>query len=216
MDLYVVVGLDKLIEKLKDLAMRYGPDDAKVVLMIFFDVDCPACARMYKECGDYLQRLVREGKICIYYVDFPVHRGSEYAHVTLRRIYKNNPQAFLEVLRKVYMRQDDRDVIESLKDMNAKKEEIDVVMTCKKIGKEIGVRGTPTILIGIRSKNLGIVMEGYWGKGALEKLIERALNEDRELEKLITLLVLIGNVREYPPKTETKAETETAKRSETT
>ncbi len=207
MDLYIVLGFEKLLEKLKEYGLKYGSDDSNIVLVIFFDVDCPACARMYRDCEEYLRSLVNEGKITIYYMDFPVHKGSEYAHVVLRRIYKNNPEVFLEVLRKVYSRQDDKNVIESLKDYNAKPEEIEIVVTCKKIGKEIGVRGTPTILIGIRDKNMGIVMEGYWGKGAVQKIIERVLNRDKELEKLITLLILIGNVKEYPPRSETMAET---------
>ncbi len=211
MDLYIVLGLDKLLERLNEYGLKYGSDNANIVLVIFFDVDCPACARMYRECEEYLQKLVREGKVTLYYMDFPVHRGSEYAHVVLRRIFRNNPEVFFEVLRKVYSRQDDKKVIESLKDTNAKPEEVEVVMTCKKIGKDIGVRGTPTILVGIKDKNIGIVMEGYWGRGAIEKLIERIMNRDVELEKLITLLILIGNVKEYPPKSETK--TETAKQS---
>ncbi len=203
MDLYIVTNFSKVLEKMRELGLRYGDDEkSNVVVGIFFDVDCPACARMHRECGDYIMSLVRGGKIALYYLDFPVHRGSENAHVILRRIYRNNPDAFLEVIRKVYSNPDDKSFVESLKSTNVPKEEVDIVMTCKKFGKDLGVRGTPTMIIGMKSKNIALIIEGYWGRAATEKLIERALNEDKELEKLITLLVLIGNVREYPPKTE--------------
>ncbi len=215
MDLYIVTNFSKVLEKMRELGLRYGDDErCNVVLGIFFDVDCPACARMHRECGDYIMSLVREGKVALYYLDFPVHRGSENAHVILRRIYRNNPDAFLEVIRKVYSNPDDKSFVESLKNTNVPKEEVDIVMTCKKFGKDLGVRGTPTMLIGMKSKNIALVIEGYWGRAATEKLIERALTEDKELEKLITLLVLIGNIKEYPPKTETQ--TQTSEKTQTT
>jgi len=202
-----VTNFSKVLEKMRELGLRYGDDEkTNVVVGIFFDVDCPACARMHRECSEYIMSLVREGKISLYYLDFPVHRGSENAHVILRRIYRNNPDAFLEVIRKVYLNPEDKSFVESLKNVEVPKEEVEIVMTCKKFGKELGVRGTPTMLIGMRSKNIALVIEGYWGRAATEKLIERALTEDKELEKLITLLILIGNVREYPPRTETGGE----------
>ncbi len=201
MELYVITNLANILEKIRELGMRYGggSNDADVVLGIFFDVDCPACAKMHRECGDLIASLAREGKIELYYLDFPVHKGSEKAHVIMRRIFARNPDLFLETLRKIYSSPESaREFLESAKDVDISQEELDRVMNCKKFGKEIGVRGTPTLLIGIKSKNIALVVEGYWGKQAVEKLIEKAISKDKELEKLITLLILIGNVKEYP------------------
>jgi len=207
MDLYIVTNLVKVLEKMRELGLRYRENDnSDVVIGIFFDVDCPACARMHRECGEYLISLAREGKVDLFYLDFPVHKGSERAHVLVRRIFQRNPELFIETLRKIYS-QDGKDFVEKAKNLDVPQSEIDQVMSCKKFGKELGVRGTPTLLIGIKSKNIAIVMEGYWGRQAVEKLIEKALSKDRDLEKLITLLVLIGNIREYPPSEAGRAET---------
>ncbi len=217
MDLYIVTNFVKVLEKMRELGLKYRENSGSdIVIGIFFDVDCPACARMHRECGDSILSLAREGKVDLYYLDFPVHKGSEKAHVLIRRIFQKNPELFIETLRKIYSSQDGKEFVESAKNIDLPQSEIDQVMNCKKFGKELGVRGTPTLLIGIKSKNIAIVVEGYWGKQAVEKLIEKAVNKDKDLERLITLLVLIGNVREYPPRDTAKVKGTTTTESSTT
>lgn len=194
---------DKILDRIKYFGLPFGNvDNTDVIVGIFFDVYCPACARMFVECEDYLNSLVSDNQICIYYLHFPIKKGSENIHAILRQIYRKNPQLFIEMLRKFYelVRQGKSDEIK-IENVSGLENEVNIVMECKKFGKELGIKGTPSMVIGVKSRNVGILIEGYWGRNAIKKLIERCILKDRDFERLITLLILISNVSTSEEKT---------------
>ncbi len=195
MELTLVENLSRVLERMNSLGMVFGdPQKVDLILGLFFDVKCSACARMFTECEDYIFDLVNSGKACVYYLDFPVHKGSESIHVALRCLYKESPRMFIDALRRCYERlkkgAHEKEV--ELERISCPDVSVDTVMECKRFGREIGVRGTPTLLVGLRSRNVGVLLEGYMGRSATIRFVERALNKDSEFDKLITLLLLIG------------------------
>ena len=55
----------------------YGSDQALIKIVEFSDYLCPFCARAAVEFYPKIESLIKEGKIAIYYRDFPVHEQAK-------------------------------------------------------------------------------------------------------------------------------------------
>ena len=85
-------------------AMRFGNENAPVVLVEFYDLLCPWCAYAHVELGPLIKEMVEEGKIYYILVDFPVHRDAVWPlHQRLHCAYNElGPSATLDLVNKLY------------------------------------------------------------------------------------------------------------------
>ncbi|WP_069807336.1 DsbA family protein [Vulcanisaeta thermophila] len=174
-DQWLVRDINGLIPKLDKVGLGFKAQNPKLLVVIFYDLLCPGCAVLEDEAGDYLVSLVNDGKASLYFVDYPVHRGIERVHASFRCIYRNNPTLFLEALRRHYeaylsgkLKREDLERVGG----ECIDKELPMVSEGKSLGKELGVPGTPTIIIGNIPKNIGQAVFGYPGLGRLMQLIE--------------------------------------------
>ncbi len=84
-----------LLDIVGPIAMRF-PNNSDVSVIVFYDVSCPFCARLFTEFrGELLSR-------DLYLVDLLVREGSRRAHAGLRCIYNEDPERALDTLMRVY------------------------------------------------------------------------------------------------------------------
>jgi len=85
-------------------AMRFGNENASVVLVEFYDLLCPWCAYAHVELGQLIKEMVEEGKLYYILVDFPVHREAVWPlHQRLHCAYNElGPSATLDLVNKLY------------------------------------------------------------------------------------------------------------------
>jgi len=85
-------------------ALRFGNENAPVVLVEFYDLLCPWCAYAHVELGPLIKEMVEEGKLYYILVDFPVH--GEYVwplHQRLHCAYRElGSSATLELVDRLY------------------------------------------------------------------------------------------------------------------
>jgi len=85
-------------------AMRFGNENAPIVLVEFYDLLCPYCAYAHVELSPLIKEMVEEGKLYYVLVDFPVHREAVWPlHQRLHCAYNElGPSATLDLLDKLY------------------------------------------------------------------------------------------------------------------
>jgi Protein-disulfide isomerase len=86
------------IKKLLDLApVRLGNGDR--VVLVFFDLKCPFCAKLFKETEEVLVNMAEKGLITYAMCDFVVHRDAEPFHRALRCV---SEEERLQYIREVF------------------------------------------------------------------------------------------------------------------
>ncbi len=175
-DEWFVRDVKDVLARVERVGLGFRAENPRLLIVLFYDLHCPGCALLEDEVGDYLVELFRSGKATLYFVDYPVHRGIERLHAAFRCIYRRDPMAFLEALRRHYEAylsgklMGEEAITEASNDCI--NEEVQRVMEAKSVAKELGVPGTPTMIIGNLAKNVGQGLFGYPGAGKLMRVIE--------------------------------------------
>ncbi|GEM_PF-2062700 len=164
--------------------------EAQAELYILEDYWCPFCARLYKEAGGELERLVKEGKLRIHFVDLIIHPevvrlhalaeclynktgdGWKYYEMT-SRLYQmlsagKEPQFSdaLAVARQVY---GDKAVEEALPCVNETAKRIEERTAA--LGK-LGFSATPTLYFWNPRLGKGLIVRGYISVDQLDSIVE--------------------------------------------
>jgi len=139
------------VKKLLDLApVRLGNGDR--VVLVFFDLKCPFCAKLFKETEEVLVNMAEKGLITYAMCDFVVHRDAEPFHRALRCV---SEEERLQYIREVF----------SGKKIETGECPEGNLRECEKVAEEIGVYGTPTILFYSLAKGRGYIHFGYMTPG---------------------------------------------------
>ncbi|MGC8993844.1 MAG: DsbA family protein [Pyrobaculum sp.] len=137
----------EVVKKLIDLAVVKAGSGDKAVL-VFFDLKCPFCARLYKETEEILLDMARKGLITFAMCDYVVHRDAEPLHRKLRCLPEEER---FKLISDVY----------SGKKVEAGGCPEGNLRECEKLAEEVGVYGTPTLLFYDFSKGRGYIHFGY-------------------------------------------------------
>jgi len=156
----VVTNADVVNQILQTAPIKMGRGN-RVVIM-FFDLECPFCARMFLEAEQVLVELASRGKIVYAMCDFLVHPTAEKKHSALRCLPEDKR---LEVVERVYK----GEKVELPSCNNAD------VHKCTELGLKLGVYGTPTVVVFDLSKGIGVMRMGYMSADQVLELIESIL-----------------------------------------
>lgn len=188
LNIVILKDVNSVLRRINDLGYPLCNVGSNLTILIFYDLNCPACTKMELELGDYIMEIATKKLANVYYMDFPVHRGIERLHAAIRYISNDNPQLFKDLIRKVYIqfrefRKIDLGIDEEI--MRKAEELVKKVLECKSFGKELGISGTPAmaIILSKGSVGIGLVIEGYWGRD-MRKLIEKIVTRESGLFKL--------------------------------
>jgi len=135
------------VKRLLELApVRLGNGDRAV--LVFFDLKCPFCARLFRETDETLVDMAERGLITYAMCDYVVHRDAEPLHRALRCVSEKER---LQYIREVFSsrKTEARDCPEGN------------LRECEKVAEEVGVYGTPTLLFYSFSKGRGYIHFGY-------------------------------------------------------
>ncbi|MGC9153719.1 MAG: DsbA family protein [Vulcanisaeta sp.] len=175
-DEWLIRDIRSVQDRVEKVGLSFKVSNPRLLIVVFYDLYCPGCALLEDEAGDYLTTLFNEGKASLYFVDYPVHRGIEKLHAAFRCIYRRNPQAFLDALRRHYEAYLSGKLgkSEAIADSSDPciNEELPRVMEAKSLARELGAPGTPTIIVGNLMRNVGQGIFGYPGLTKLMKTIE--------------------------------------------
>ncbi len=175
-DEWLIRDVRNALERVDRVGLGFKAQNPRLLIIVFYDLHCPGCALLEDEAGEYLVELFRDGKASLYFVDYPVHRGIEKLHAVFRCVYRRNPMAFLEVLRRHYEaylsgKLSGEETITGTSN-DCVNEELQNIMEARSVAKELGAPGTPTVIIGNLVKNIGQGIFGYPGITRLMKTIE--------------------------------------------
>lgn len=137
----------EVVKKLLDMSVvRLGNGDRAV--LVFFDLKCPFCAKLFRETEDVLLELANRGFLTYAMCDYVVHRDAEPLHRALRCL---PPEERLKFIKEVF---------------SGRKVEVGDcsggdLSECEKAAEELGVYGTPTILFYSFAKGRGYLHFGY-------------------------------------------------------
>jgi protein-disulfide isomerase len=164
-----------------------GEEDAPVELVIFTDYQCPHCKTWYEVVYPELKtRLLDTGKASLRFVNYPVIGiPSTYAAMASEYVYKENPDGWHEFSADLYENQvalSNAKISElassyldgvSQEEIQQKLEEdqvfIEDVLADYNQGEEVGVSGTPYLLVDGQNVNHGNVQ-------AIEQLVDEIIN----------------------------------------
>lgn len=136
----------EVVKKLLDNAVvKFG--NSNKILMIFFDLRCPFCAKLFRETDEMLVELAYKGLITYAMCDYVVHKEALPLHKALRCL---DEKERFKLIKEVFSGKTP-EVAECQKDLNA----------CTKLAEEVGVYGTPTLLFYDFTKGRGYLHFGY-------------------------------------------------------
>jgi len=153
----VITNTDVVNQILQTAPIKMGGGNRVVVM--FFDLECPFCARMFLEAEQVLVELASRGKIVYAMCDFLVHPTAEKRHSALRCLPEDKR---LETVKKMYRG-------ERVELPNC--DSADVHM-CTELGLKLGVYGTPTVLAFDLNKGIGVMRMGYMTPDQVLELLE--------------------------------------------
>ena len=142
-----VTDMDSIRKLLEVAPIRIG--DAPKGLVVFFDLACPFCAKMFRESEDYLLELARAGKITLAFCDFIVHREAEGLHKYLRCL--PSVEERLRFIGDVY-----NGKAAGVGDCDAQG-----LKQCDELAYKLGVRGTPAVLGFNFERRRAMLSSGY-------------------------------------------------------
>lgn len=176
-----------------DPTASYGPEDAKIKIKYFADLQCPSCATMVEES---VSKLIDENKYRIEFYDFPLPEH-KYAGIAAKyaRCAVDNGVDYLKFIRQ--LNSDYSNWASMLKEANvseymlqtavamgAEEDAMNLCVIDEKIsaaiqenmddGIKIGIKGTPSYTIGD-----GLV-QGYVSPATLSHLLNNAKTADTE------------------------------------
>jgi len=154
----VVANMDAVKQILEVAPIKVGSGSRAVIM--FFDLECPFCARTFLEAEWVLMELASRGKIVYAMCDFLVHPTAERKHSALRCLPEDKRR---ETVEKMY-----RGERVELPDCNNSD-----VHKCTELGLRLGVYGTPTVLAFDLNKGIGVVRMGYMTPDQVLELIEQ-------------------------------------------
>lgn len=145
------------VKRLLELApVRVGNGDRVVV--VFFDLKCPFCARLFRETDETLVNMAEKGLITYAMCDYVVHRDAESLHRALRCVPEGERLAYIREVfngRKAEMRE--------CPEGNLRE--------CEKAAEEVGVYGTPTLLFYSFARGRGYIHFGYMSPSEVLEVI---------------------------------------------
>ncbi len=142
-----VTDMDSIRSLLEAAPIKMG--DAPRGIIIFFDLACPFCAKMFKESEEYLLELARAGKITVAFCDFIVHREAEGLHKYLRCL--STVEERLRFMGEVY----------SGKAAGVGDCDPHGLKRCDELAYKLGVRGTPAVLGFNFERRRALLSSGY-------------------------------------------------------
>jgi len=144
-----------VVKKIVEIApIKVGGGNRAVV--VFFDLKCPFCARLFRETEEVLLEMAKNGLITYAMCDYVVHKDAEPLHKALRCI---EAEKRLDFVRKIY----------SGENVKADECPADDLKVCEELAEAVGVYGTPTLLFYDFSKGRGYIHFGYM---ALDQVLE--------------------------------------------
>lgn len=166
-----------------------GPDNSKIDLYIFYDLECPFCAREFAESLGYVLNLTSEG-VRVLFVDFVVHPSAVDMHAYMRCMAIHGGP-YVEVLRDAYNRfaeQSKPPTLDYLKKLASNygykgspdsqclsKEKYNAVSMTQYAMQQLGVPGTPTKVIYDRERGKAWAIPGYVPLEMLKKTVEEIM-----------------------------------------
>lgn len=145
---FVPVAKTESVRRLLDVApIKLGSNNDRVVA-VFFDFKCPYCARLFRETEEYFADLAFRGILTYIMCDYIVHKSAEPLHRALRCIPEEERLEFVaQVFNGGEVKVGDCPG-ESYKE-------------CERLAEEVGVYGTPTLLLYDLKKGRGYMHFGY-------------------------------------------------------
>ncbi|MEM0468951.1 MAG: thioredoxin fold domain-containing protein [Pyrobaculum sp.] len=137
----------EVVKRLLDMSVvRVGSGDRLV--LVFFDLKCPFCSRLFRDTEDILLELANKGVLTYAMCDYVVHKDAEPLHRALRCLSHDER---LKFIREVFSggRVELRDCT------------VDGLDECEKAAEELGIYGTPTLLFYNFTKGRGYIHFGY-------------------------------------------------------
>ncbi|ABP51223.1 MAG: thioredoxin fold domain-containing protein [Pyrobaculum sp.] len=137
----------EVVKRLLEMApVKIGNSDKAV--LVFFDLRCPFCARLFKEAEETLVEMARRGVITLAMCDYVVHKDAEPLHRKLRCTAEDERLKFIAEA------------------FSGKKVEVGDcpegnLRECERLAEEVGVYGTPTIIFYNFAKGRGYIHFGY-------------------------------------------------------
>jgi len=158
----VKVREPELVEEvLKSSRFKLGDPSARLAVVVFFDLKCPHCARMFREVDKYLVELAKEGRAQVVFCDYLVHDDAKPLHLFLRCF--DRVEEVLNFMDKIYA-----GFISKVIPCREATDDIDV---CNDLGERLRVPGTPTIIVYNRASRVGVMRFGSMSLRELEELI---------------------------------------------
>ncbi len=139
-----VVGVN-IDELLTQSPIKIGGGDKVVV--VFFDLLCPFCRKMFIESEEPLLELAKKGIITLAFCDFPVHLEAYEMHKYLRCLPEEDRLKYVEEVYKSGRR-------------DAKPCDADIFQ-CEQVAAKMNIHGVPSTLIYSRRLGRGILIQGY-------------------------------------------------------
>ncbi|MBP1449633.1 MAG: thioredoxin fold domain-containing protein [Thermoproteus sp.] len=156
---YITIRGSEEIGKILNVApIKIG--NSSNILIVFFDLKCPFCARMFNEAESYLLELARKGLLSYVMCDYIVHDDAVVLHAMLREV--EGAEARLKFVEDVYNRRvkDKGGAQTGLRDIE-----------CHEIAEALGVVGTPALLFYDDNKGEGQLIFGYIPLQLIRKLL---------------------------------------------
>ncbi len=166
------------------------PDKADVIIYLFYDMQCPYCAMELVKTSDYLASVVSKNNASLVLVDLLVHEEAADRHAYIRCLAKKGAPV-LAILHDYYSESMNKGSwlsLEALKRIAAKYGDWEISQDCinnEKKGltdmrnwaiSELGVRGTPTIIISSKTLQKAYMIPGYVEPQDLKNIIDQLLS----------------------------------------
>ncbi|MFN3804225.1 MAG: DsbA family protein [Pyrobaculum sp.] len=135
-----------VVKKLLDNAIVKIGNSNKAV-MVFFDLKCPFCAKLFRETDEMLLEIANRGLITYAMCDYVIHKEALPLHKALRCLDERERLKFIKEVFSGKM----PEVANCQKDLGE----------CTKLAEEAGVYGTPTLLFYDFTRGRGYLHFGY-------------------------------------------------------
>lgn len=149
-------------EVIKSSRFKLGDPNAELTIIVFFDLKCPHCGRMFREVDRYLVELAKEGRAQVVFCDYLVHDDARPLHLFLRCFDRMDD--VLNFMDKIYA-----GLIKMVVPCKDVSDDIDVL---NELGERLRVLGTPTVIVYDKVRRAGVVRFGSMSLGDLKRLVE--------------------------------------------
>jgi len=150
----MVIDPKKVEPVLENAVIKIGNSHRYVI--IFFDLLCPFCARMFLENEEVLKEYAERGLITFVMSDFIVHEEAKPLHAMLRCLPSEQR---LEFIKETYS--DLRKALERANQIHSSSCETNEHILASGYNLLLGVRAVPTAMFFNKLLGRGFVVEGY-------------------------------------------------------